>query len=357
MSLPLTQPPQRICILRLSAIGDICHALPVVRTLQQTWPNTELTWIIGKTEYSMVHDIPGIRFVVFDKRQGWKAYRDVSRQLQGIHFDVLLHMQMSLRASVLSALINARIKLGFDRQRAKDLQWLFTNHKIPYQPQQHVMDSFFGFSEALGIKEHHLHWNIPVSQQDVEFVSQRLPQPYVVISPCSSMAYRNWTVEGYSQVAQHIIDRYGLSVVISGGPSSIEQHYAKAIAARVTRDKLVNLVGQTSLKQLLAVLEQALCVIAPDSGPAHMATAVQTPVIGLYATTNPDRARPYLCPELVVSHYPQAVLAKYHKPVAEVPWGARVRDAGTMERISAHEVIAKVDTLLPQQLAALNPNV
>ena len=190
MTLPFTTPPDHLCILRLSAIGDICHTLPVVRTIQQHWPKTRLTWIIGKTEYSLVCDIPDIKFIVFDKSLGWSAYSELRKKLKGSSFDALLHMQMSLRASLISLLVDAPIKLGFDKKRAKDMQWLFANHKIETRQKQHVIDSFFGFTEALGIQERDLRWDIPIPDTAITFAEQNLPgnQPTLVISPCSSMA-------------------------------------------------------------------------------------------------------------------------------------------------------------------------
>ena len=150
MTLPLTSPPASLCILRMSAVGDICHTLPIIRTLQQVWPDTKLTWIIGKLEHTLVSDIPGIEFIIFDKAKGFQAYRELRQQMKGRHFDVLLHMQMSLRASLASLLVAAKIRLGFDKQRANDLQWLFTNAQIAYKPKQHVMDSFFWFPRGIG---------------------------------------------------------------------------------------------------------------------------------------------------------------------------------------------------------------
>lgn len=331
--------PRSLCILRLSAMGDICHMLPIVRSLQHAWPETKLSWVIGKLEHSLVGDIPGIEFIIFDKAKGFSAYQQLYQQLRGRRFDVLLHMQMSLRASIASLLIPAQIKLGFDRKRAHDLQWLFTNKQIPYKQKQHVVDSFFGFIETLGIHERVMEWDIPIDEPTREQVKSLLPEtPYIVISPCSSMAYRNWTVEGYAAVADHIHTEYGKTVVLTGGPSATEKEYAENISARC-RHQPINLIGKTSLKELLAIIDEAEVVIAPDSGPAHMATAVNTPVIGLYACTNPDRARPYLSAELVISHYPEAVRDKFSKSVDEVPWGTRVRDPGTMERIKVEEVI------------------
>jgi len=339
MSIKFEHPPKSICILRLSAIGDISHTLPAVRTIQQKWPTTQLTWIIGKTEYPLVSDIENINFIVFDKRKKFSAYMQVKKQLLGQTFDVLLHMQMSLRASILSLFVKAKHKLGFDRQRAKDLQWIFTNEKILYKPRQHVVDSFFCFTEAIGIKEHILNWNIPVPEDAIKSASSMLPtdKPILVISPCSSMTYRNWLIEHYAAVADYAIEKYNFNVIITGGSSTIEKHYATEISS-LCKSPVTNLVGKTTLKQLLFILKQAKIVISPDAGPAHLATAVGTPVLGLYATTNPDRARAYLSADFVVNKYPEAIYEKFAKQVDDVPWGTRVRDDGTMARISSEEV-------------------
>jgi heptosyltransferase I len=349
MTLPLTSPPDSLCILRLSAVGDISHTLPVVRTIQHAWPHTRLTWIIGKSEHSLVYDIPDIEFIVFDKKAGWRGYLAVRRHLRGRRFDALLHMQMSLRASMLSLFVHSPIKLGFDRERAKDLQWLFSNHKITYQPRQHVIDSFFGFSEALGITHKRLQWDIPIPDEARTSLQEHLPsrQAYLVISPCSSMAYRNWDAMRYAEVARYASEKYGLAIVLSGGPSAIEHEFARIITAHC-RCPITNLIGKTTLKQLLALLQGAKLVIAPDAGPAHLANAVGTPVIGLYATTNPDRARPYNWPQLVVNRYPEAVHCKYGKAVEALPWGIRIRDSGTMSRISIEDVTAMLDKFMQE---------
>jgi heptosyltransferase I len=348
MALPLASPPRRVCLLRLSAVGDVSHALPLVRTLQAAWPETALTWIIGRAEHTLVGDVPGVEFIIFDKARRWRAYADLARGLRGRRFDVLLHMQHSLRASLASLLVRADVRLGFDRARAKDLQWLFTNAHIAPRPNQHVVDSFLGFAEALGIHERVLRWDIPIPEAAHCFADEHLPPgaPILVVSPCSSMAYRNWVAERYAAVADHAVAR-GMRVVLTGGRSALEREYGEAIT-RHMHSAPVNLIGRTSLKELMAVLARATVVLAPDSGPAHLATAVGVPVIGLYATTNPARARPYLSERWVISRYEEAVLAKYGKPVDQLPFGIRVRDAGTMERISVAEVNAILDRVLAQ---------
>jgi heptosyltransferase I len=241
-------------------------------------------------------------------------------------------------------MIPTAVRLGFDRARAGDLQWLFTSHRIAPRPRQHVVDSFFGFTEALGIAEHVLAWDIPIPDDAQNFARERLSdsQPVLVISPCSSMSYRNWSADGYAAVADYAVSRHNMQVVLCGGTTDIERDYGARICAKASHAP-VNLIGKTSVKQLLAILKAADVVVAPDSGPAHLATAVATPVVGLYACTNPDRARPYLSADLVVSKYREAVLAKYGKPVEALPWGIRVRDPGTMARITSADVIAKLD--------------
>lgn len=347
MPLPLIEPPRSLCLLRLSAIGDISHTLPLLRTLQARWPETKITWIIGKLEHSLVSDIPGVEFIIFDKARRWRAYTDLTKALRGRRFDVLLHMQMSLRASLASLLIRARVKLGFDRERAKDLQGLFVNARIKHQPRQHVIDSFFGFAEALGIEEKQLRWDIPIPDGARRFAREMVPddRPVLVISPCSSMSYRNWNVEGYAAVGDYAASRHGMRVVLTGGPSATEKEYGETIKGLMGHEP-IDLVGKTNLKQLLAVLERATAVLAPDSGPAHLATAVGTPVIGLYATTNPDRARPYLSTRYVVNKYPEAVRGKYGKLPDQLPWGIRVRDKGTMDLIQIEDVTKTLDRLV-----------
>lgn len=349
------KPPASVCILRLSAVGDVCHTLPVVRTLQAAWPDTRITWIIGKLEAGLVGDIPGIEFIIFDKSNGWAAYRQLRRALKGRHFDLLLHMQMSLRASLASLFtVRAPVKLGFDRQRAHDWQWLFTNKRIWYKPRQHVMDSLFGFVEACGISEHLLRWDIPIPPEADSFAREQIPDgtPTLVISPCANARFRNfrnWRPERYAAVADHAIQRHGMRIVLSGGPSAVEREMGDAIRGAMQNEPL-DLIGKTDLKQLLALLSRATALISPDSGPVHMGTAVGIPVIGLYATTNPDRAGPYLSQKWRVDRYPDAMRKFNQQDAATAPWGTRVRDPAAMDLIAVQDVTDKLDELVKQAL-------
>jgi len=351
--LPFNQPPASLCILRLSAVGDVCHTLAVVRTIQSHWPQTQLTWIIGKLEATLVGDIPGIEFIIFDKSEGWRAYKNLHRQLRQRRFDALLQMQISLRSSLASRLIRTPIRLGFDRARAKDYQWLFTNHHIKAQHHQHVLDGLFGFTESLGIPHKHLHWDIPIPIKSRQYAKQQVPQdkPFIVISPCSSARFRNWRnwhAKGYADVCNYLTEHLGYAAVLTGGPSALEQAYGSEIS-KGCQHPPINLIGKTNLKQLLAIIAQAEAVISPDSGPAHIATTVGTPVIGLYVTSNPMRTGPYLSQQWVINKYPDAIYAESGKTADEVDWGTRVRNPDAMQRISVADITTQLNTLLSQQ--------
>ncbi|MCK5262417.1 MAG: glycosyltransferase family 9 protein [Gammaproteobacteria bacterium] len=348
----LSNPPKNVCILRLSALGDITHALPVLRTLQKRWPNTAITWIIGKTEYQLVKDIEGVEFITFDKSQGLAAYKAIRQELKARHFDVLLHMQLSLRASAISFFVHADIKLGFDKERAKDLQWLFSDRKIkPASTRQHVVDSFMEFTSHFGLKPE-MEWDLPVSDASRESLRHKLDKSdqkkLLVINPCAvakSRSWRDWTTEGYAAVADYASEELGMKVILSGGSSIREQNVATAIFS-LCKEKPMNLVGQTSIAELVALLDKASVVIAPDTGPAHIANALNTPVIGLYAATNPQRAGPYRFQKLVVNHYAHALENYYSLSIGDAPWGQRVHNDECMALIKADEVIKKLRSLV-----------
>ncbi|HNP34564.1 MAG TPA: glycosyltransferase family 9 protein [Woeseiaceae bacterium] len=339
-------PPQDICLVRLSAIGDACHVLAVVRNINDNWPNARVTWIIGKTEAALLGDIAGVEFIIFDKSKGRAAYRDIKQALAGRHFDVALCMHPSMRANRIYRLIPTRIRLGFDYRRAKDWQWLFTNRRIAARQRQHILDGMMEFARAIGSGPTPLRWDIPTRQDDREFAQKYASTRCLVISPCSSVRrrnFRNWPVERLVAVAQHAQDRHACRIIITGSNSALEHEYADRIAAESGAD-LVNLVGQTTLKQSFALFAAADLVLCPDSGPAHMATAAGTPVIGLYASTNPDRAGPYVSRALTVNRYPDAVEKYLGKRVEQVRWGERVRHPEVMSLISVADVTAKVDS-------------
>nr|WP_102798601.1 glycosyltransferase family 9 protein [Bowmanella denitrificans] len=319
----------------------------MVQRIRRQWPETGITWVIGKVEHQLVGDLPGVTFVVFDKKQGRQAYTQLNRQLANQTFDALLVMQVALRANLAARQIRARRKIGFDWQRSKELHWLFTNQRIQPQQHAHVLDGFMAFADAIGVPaETQVQWDIPIELADRQWADERAASlgNFVIISPTASKAERNWLPERYAQVAEYLHNQ-GKKVVLCGGPAKLDRQVADAIQAH-TSVIHTDYVGKTSLKQMLALIAQAELVIAPDTGPAHMATAVGTTVIGLYAHSNPRRTGPYLDQHRVVSVYDQQVVSQKGKSWQQLPWGTRVKGQDLMAAISVEMVLDKVNEWL-----------
>ena len=340
--------PRNVCLLRLSAIGDTCHAAAALNALQVAWPHTRFTWIIGKLEAKLMAAIlPGVEFITFDKGSMTRELLRLRESLAARRFDLLLHLQLSVRASLISTLVRSPIKLGFDRARARELQWLFTNARIAPAADQHVLDSFLGFVRACGIEPGPAAWNITLPTAALAYAERLIPdaQPTLVISPCSSHRLRNWPAHRYAAVADHAVQAHGMRVILAGGRSALERDTGAAIAA-AARAPVVNQIGQDTLPEMLALLAKSRVLITPDSGPAHMATMVGTPVVGLYAATRTARAGPYYSRQWCVDAYDQAAREAFGKAAADIPWTEKIERPGIMELIQIEQVAAQLDALM-----------
>ncbi|MBS0213828.1 MAG: glycosyltransferase family 9 protein [Proteobacteria bacterium] len=348
-------PPRSICLLRLSALGDVTHVLPVVHALRAAWPEVALTWIIGKPEHRLLAALPGVEFIVVDKASGWRGLRHVRAALSGRRFDALLLMQLALRANVLSSVVKADLRVGYDRGRARELHGAFVDARIPAAAHgsavPHVRDVLAAFLVPLGLPPAAPVWDFPVSQDARDWAAQQLPgeQPALLVSPCSSHALRNWRPERYAAVADHAIAR-GWRVALCGGRSAMERQMADAILATM-QCRAIDLTGKDSLQQLPALLERAASVLSPDSGPVHIANAVGTRVIGLYACTDPRRSGP--CSDLrwTVDRYALAAERLLGKPASALRWGAKIERPGAMDLIEVDAVIDAFERCAADQAA------
>lgn len=335
--------PNRIVIVRLSALGDVTLLLPVIESLRHAMPQARITWIIGAAAYALVEGVPGVEFVVFDKARGLRAYLDLRRRLRGRNFDVLLAMQASWRANFIYSLISAPIKIGFDRIRARDAQWLFVDQHIAFA-RQHLLDSFFAFIEKLGVHEKVLTWNLPLADADRDWARSALAQggrPRLAVHVGASKAERDWPVERFIEVIRQAQRRWGVHAVLTGGSSERERTAGQRILESI-RANVVDMIGRTTPKQFAAIIERTDCLLAPDTGAVHIAVAVGTPVVGLYAVAPPQLSGPYLYPKLVVNRYPEAVRGILARDPQTVDWTTRVHRGHPMRLIEVDDVLAKL---------------
>jgi heptosyltransferase I len=339
--------PTTICLLRLSALGDVCNTVPLVRSLQNAWPEVRLTWIIGRIEQRLVQSLPGIEFIVFNKKDGLSSWSEVRRRLQGRRFDILLHAQVSARSNLLSLLVRARRRIGFDHARAREGHGLVINERIAACPFQHQALALRSFAEHLGLSADTAERALPVTEEGRAFARRHQPEARraVLISPASSHQGRNWHPTGYARVADWVVEQTGRPVILIGGPSQAERELGEQIVAKMSHP-VINLIGQDTLDQALAMLERAACLVSPDAGPAHFAAAMGTPVVGLYAATWSRRSGPLGSLEHCVDRFPEASLKFAGKPPEALRWGRRLEYPGVMDLIGADDVIDRLQSLL-----------
>ncbi|MBH1838405.1 glycosyltransferase family 9 protein [Stenotrophomonas maltophilia] len=340
-----------LCLLRLSALGDVTHVVPLVRTLQAARPDTPIHWIIDKAGHKLLDGLPGVTFHAYDKKSGMAGVKELRRQLPPGRFEALLQMQVAFRANLLSAFIPAERRIGYDRSRSKDLHGLFINERIPDRPGIHVLDAIGSFCEPLGLRQAEVSWDLAVPQSAYEWAAAQWQddgRPVLMISPCSSHVRRNWYADRYAAVANHAAQR-GWQVVLCGGRSELERSMADAIQAQLHTPAL-DLVGKDTLKQLPALLARANLVMTPDSGPMHIANAMGAKVLGLHAASNPNRSGPYSDRRYCVDRYDDAARKYLAKQAADLKWGTKIEFDDVMELITVEDGIAAFERYVADHL-------
>ncbi len=340
-----------MCLLRLSALGDVTHVVPLVRTLQAARPDTPIHWIIDKAGHKLLDGLPGVTFHAYDKKSGMAGVKELRRQLPPGRFEALLQMQVAFRANLLSAFIPAERRIGYDRSRSKDLHGLFINERIPDRPGIHVLDAIGSFCEPLGLRQTEVSWDLAVPQSAYEWAAAQWQddgRPVLMISPCSSHVRRNWYADRYAAVANHAAQR-GWQVVLCGGRSELERSMADAIQAQLHTPAL-DLVGKDTLKQLPALLARANLVMTPDSGPMHIANAMGAKVLGLHAASNPNRSGPYSDRRYCVDRYDDAARKYLAKQASDLKWGTKIEFDDVMELINVEDGIAAFERYVADHL-------
>lgn len=332
-------PPREICIVMLSAIGDAVHVLPVANALKRAWPACRISWVVQPGPHALVASHPSIDdFLVFHRRRGLAAlrsFREIAAELRPRRFDLLLGLQVYAKAGLITGLARARVKLGFDRRRARDAQWLFTNARIPARPPQHVQDQYFEFLDFLGVDPEPVTWGLELAPHEREaqtafFASFDRPACAVVVA--TSRADKNWSPERYARLLEHVEARHGLRPLLVGGPSPGEREVADRVLSE-TSARVVDALGP-DLRRLLWLVDGSALLITPDTGPLHIARAIEKPVVSLFGRTNPKRSGPYRkFGDLVVDGYA-------HRPGERYSAAPVARDG--MARVTVDAVLEKV---------------
>jgi heptosyltransferase I len=327
---------RRVGIVMLSAVGDAVHVLPVVNALKRHRPDVELTWVIQRGPLALVRGHPAVdEFVEVAPTAG--GLRDLRRRLAGRTFDLVLDLQVALKGGLATALVPARARLGFDRARARDLNWLFTTHRIPPHPRQHVLDQYFEFLQFLDVPVQPVTWRLGPWEQERawqrEFFAP-FDRPVAAVVCGTSDPDRDWLPERWAAVCDALDADHGLQPVLVGGPTARERATAAEVVRLARRSRPVDALG-SGLRPLVSILDGSALVLSLDTAPLHMSVALDRPVVSLMSQADPRRTGPY-------GRFQDLVVDAFTEPGdgPEVIWERR---RGRMGRIGVADVLAKVE--------------
>lgn len=324
----------------LSALGDVVHALPVVTAIKRHAPQAHLTWILQPGPAALVRGHAAVdEIVVFERRKGLRGFLDLRRALAERPFDLVLALQPYFKAGVITAMMRAKVKLGLDWGRSRDLNWLFTTDRIPPQPYGHIQDQFLEFLDAIGVPRGEPDWGLAPSAAESEAaraVLRGAARPLVGLVVATSKPRKNWPAERYAELATKLAIEHRARCVLLGDTSPLERAAADAILSH-TESAPIDALG-VGLRTTLALLKECDVVVSPDTGPFHMCVAMNVPAVGLYGYTNPKRFGPY-------GRFRDLMVDAYGDPGEDYAADAGYRP-GRMERISVEMVAEKVKLAL-----------
>lgn len=328
----------RVCIVMMSAVGDTVHVLPVLHALKRANPAMHVTWILQPGPAMLVRNHPLVdEIVLFDRSQGVRGFRAVRDQLMRRHFDLAICLQVYFKANIITSFISADVKLGFDRARARDLNWMFTTHRIPPHPMQHVQDQYLEFCQWLGAPLEPVTWGLG-PWNDEERAWQRnfyknIDRPAAPIVVATSKPQKDWLPERWAAVCDALYADFGLQPVLVGGRSPREVEAERVIMERA-RYKPLSALGNGGLRGLVGILDGAALVLSLDTGPLHITVALGRPVVSLMGYSNPKRVGPYRM-------FHDLIVDAYGEPGEEYPVSMENR-SDRMERITVDDVLEKV---------------
>lgn len=320
----------------LTAVGDAVHVLPVVTAIKRRSPATRITWILQPGPASLVRGHPDVdEVLVFERKRGWRAFAGIWRTLRNRRFDLVLAMQPYFKAGLITGMLRAPRKLGFDRARSRDGTWIFSNERLASRGERHFQDQYLEFAEALGVDPEPLVWNLGPWPDEMAYRAQfaaQLTRPAASLVIGTSKPEKDWPAERWAEVCDALEEEFGLQPVLVGGRSPRELAAEEVIRARTRRPPLSTL--GVPLRELVAILDASAVVLSLDTGPLHMAVALNRPTIALMGYKDPRRVGPY-------RRFTELTIDAFAEPGASTEV-SRLTRRGRMNRIAVADVIEKL---------------
>ncbi len=303
--------PSSVRIVLLSGLGDVVHGLPLVNAIKDANPETHITWVVEPMPSGILAGHPSVdEVVVFRRRDGFRGVRQLRADLAATpKADITLNLNVYTKSVWPTLLRRSRRRLGFGRERSFEGVHLASNEHLPERPWAHTADMFMEFADYLGVPDLNHGWRIRFTDDEVrdqaEFFTGFENRPVATIIPASASIKKDWLPERWAAVANALDSDFGFRVVIAGGPGERERTIANEIV-RQSSAKIELAIGD-SVRRLAWIVGGSSLVVAPDTGPVHIARALGVPVVGIYGHTNPWRVGSWNAySDLWVDHYTPA---------------------------------------------------
>ena len=291
--------PRRIVLIKPSALGDIVHSLPVLTALRQRFPQAHIAWAVNRVYQPLLQNHPHLNAIVpFDRGQvrdgylaGLLGFTRFLRRLQREQFDLAIDLQGLLRTGIMCFATHARARIGLASAR-EGAAWFYTHHVDDRQEGQHAVDRYWLVAQALGASGDK-QFILAIDQQARQWAQELLreyPRPWLAVGVGARWITKRWPPQHFAALTQRALDKFGGTAVFVGAAD--EAPLAQEASARL-QGHVVNVVGRTDLRQLVALLAQVDLMIANDTGPLHVAVALGRPVIAPYTCTQVVRTGPY----------------------------------------------------------------
>lgn len=298
---------RRILLIKPSSLGDVVHALPVLHGLRQRYPKARISWLLASSLADLLAGQPDLDEIIpFDRARFGGLGRSLPvtaefteflRQLRARRFDLALDLQGLFRSGFLATASGAPVRIGF--ADARELAWVFYTHRLTApSPDTHAADRNYLVASLLGFADLPMRCELHLTAAERDAADRLLraaglapDRPFAVLAPGARWETKRWPTDKFAQLAGRIVREANMQVVVVG--SLREKHLGAAVAAQ-TDGAVCDLVGRTSLRELMAVIAAADLVVTNDSGTKDIASAFARPLVCLFGPTNPVRTGPML---------------------------------------------------------------
>lgn len=293
---------KNILIVKLSAIGDCVHALPVSHAIKETYPDAHLTWVVEPPAYELLTMNPCIdELIVFEKKKfksigGFLAnYGPLKRKIQQRRYDAVLDLQGLFKSAAIARLGQAPLKLGMCNMR--EFSDRISRPVIGAHAHGHIVERYLDVARAIGCRVDRVAFPLEVPEREQDLARQVFSQagasmgnPYVVLAVGANWPNKRWPEEYFAQLGDWLYEKRLIPVIVGSG--AVDEQRAAEICAR-TEIPPLNLVGRTNFKQLTYILQNAQLVVGGDTGLVHLAAGIGRPVVMLMGPTDAVRNGPY----------------------------------------------------------------